>query len=284
MDAENSQIRRVVVTDLDGTLLESSTYSAEFAMPAINYLKQHEISLVFCSSKTSMEQLYYQGLLNINHPFIVENGSAIFIPKDYFPFEFPYDRQTDTHDIIELGVHYSKLDQHVRLAREQTGAIFTRFEDLSPEEICQITDLPNLEAAERATRREYSTTLVSGDFDSENFQDFIQYLRSRGLHATRGTRFLTISGAASDKGKAVLQLLELFEQAFGKIVSYGLGDGRNDLPMLAAVDYAFLVQRLDGTWLEGVDDKINKVTGVGPVGWSTTVLNLILTGNSEPYG
>lgn len=275
MYAKNSQIRRVVFTDLDGTLLESSTYSAEFAMPAINYLKQNEIPLVFCSSKTSVEQLYYQGLLNINHPFIVENGSAIFIPKDYFPFEFLYDRQTDTHDIIELGVHYSKLDQHVRTAREQTGAVFTRFEDLSPEEICEITDLPDLEAAKRATQREYSTTLVSGDFDSKEFQDFIQYLNSCGLHATRGTRFLTISGAASDKGKAVLQLLELFERDFGKIVSYGLGDGNNDLPMLAAVDHAYLVQKANGRWIEGVAEKIEKVNGVGPVGWNETIFRIL---------
>ena len=269
------EAKAIILTDLDGTLLDQSSYSYEPALPAIKCLNQNEIPLVFCSSKTSVEQLYYQGLLNINHPFIVENGSAIFIPNDYFPFAFPYDRQTNTHDIIELGVHYSKLDQHVRTAREQTGAIFTRFEDLSPEEICEITDLPNLEAAKRATRREYSTTLVSGDFDSKEFQDFIQYLHSQGLHATRGTRFLTISGAASDKGKAVLQLLELFERAFGKIVSYGLGDGHNDLPMLAAVDHAYLVQKPNGRWIEGVARKIEKVNGVGPVGWNETILRIL---------
>ncbi|MCK5421566.1 MAG: HAD-IIB family hydrolase, partial [Deltaproteobacteria bacterium] len=69
----------MVFTDLDGTLLEHETYSSEAAIPAINALKEKNIPLIFCTSKTraEIEEIQFQ-LKNI-HPFISENGGAIFI-------------------------------------------------------------------------------------------------------------------------------------------------------------------------------------------------------------
>ena len=78
--------RLLVFTDLDGTLLDHESYSFEPALPALAVLKEKNIPLVLCTSKTRAEiELFRIQLKNI-HPFISENGGAIFVPKgNYFP-------------------------------------------------------------------------------------------------------------------------------------------------------------------------------------------------------
>ncbi len=77
----------IIFTDLDGTLLDYSTYSFDAALPALKVLKEKNIPLVICSSKTKTEIEYYRKKLDNYRPFISENGGGIFIPKNYFKFK-----------------------------------------------------------------------------------------------------------------------------------------------------------------------------------------------------
>ena len=45
----------IVFTDLDGTLLHPRTYSFEAAMPALKLIKEKDVPLILCSSKTRAE-------------------------------------------------------------------------------------------------------------------------------------------------------------------------------------------------------------------------------------
>lgn len=96
----------IVFTDLDGTLLDRETYSFEQALPALEVIQQKGIPLILSSSKTRAEIEIYRRELGYDHPFISENGGAIFIPKNYFSFQFPYDRELDGYDVLELGTFY----------------------------------------------------------------------------------------------------------------------------------------------------------------------------------
>ena len=73
----------IIFTDLDGTLLDDK-YSFNESLPALKIVKNKRIPLIFCTSKTEPEIKIYLKKMNINMPFIVENGGAVFIPKNYF--------------------------------------------------------------------------------------------------------------------------------------------------------------------------------------------------------
>jgi predicted mannosyl-3-phosphoglycerate phosphatase (HAD superfamily) len=45
----------VIFTDLDGALLDRETYSFEPALPALRFIKEKKIPLIFVSSKTRAE-------------------------------------------------------------------------------------------------------------------------------------------------------------------------------------------------------------------------------------
>jgi len=95
----------IIFTDLDGILLDYSTYSFEQAKPALQLVAQSDIPLVICSSKTRKEIEYYRKKLDNNHPFISENGGGIFIPKGYFPsiFHIPDTKSLPGEIIMSYG-------------------------------------------------------------------------------------------------------------------------------------------------------------------------------------
>ena len=73
--------KTIIFTDLDGTLLDHTTYSFEAAVPMLDFIKRNKIPLIIVTSKTKDEVLRIQKLLALKEPFIVENGAGIFIPS-----------------------------------------------------------------------------------------------------------------------------------------------------------------------------------------------------------
>ncbi|MCK6469820.1 MAG: HAD hydrolase family protein [Candidatus Brocadia sinica] len=74
----------IIFTDLDGTLLDHSTYSFEEAREATSLVKKKNIPIVICMSKTQAGIEVYRERMGNEDPFISENGGAIIIPKGYF--------------------------------------------------------------------------------------------------------------------------------------------------------------------------------------------------------
>src|SRR4051812_27448996 len=74
----------VVFTDLHGTLLDAATNDWSPARPALNALQLQNVPVVLVSSKARAEMEMRRGQMAISHPFIAENGAALFIPYGYF--------------------------------------------------------------------------------------------------------------------------------------------------------------------------------------------------------
>lgn len=265
---------RVIFTDLDGTLLELETGSYQPALPAINLLRILQIPLIFCSSKTQAEQESYRQELGLTTPFIVENGSAIFIPPNYFNFIYPYRKSLPGYHVIELGTPVAEIRRVIAEVRAALGLSCYGYADLSLPEISRLTGLDET-AARRASRREYSETILKADFSPETFKQFQQALAQNGLDCVAGSIFYTITGQGSDKGQATLLLIELFRRKYGSVVTIGLGDSPNDAPFLKVVDQPFLVQKPGGHWAELNLPGLERVAGVGPVGWQNVIFDYL---------
>ena len=78
-------MNKVVFTDIDGTLIDINTaHYGKKTKGLISSLKEKNIPLILASAKTWLEQNKIREDLGLFDPFIVENGGAIVIPKDYF--------------------------------------------------------------------------------------------------------------------------------------------------------------------------------------------------------
>jgi mannosyl-3-phosphoglycerate phosphatase len=264
-------VRQIVFTDLDGTLLDSETYSYKGSLGEVNRLKENGVPIIFCSAKTRAEQEVYRSELALFQPFVVENGGAVFIPRAYFPFRFDHHRAMDDLLAIELAIPRSRVRELLTEIGAQSDFRFKGFGDMSAVEVAEITGL-SLESTKLAQQREYDEP-VEFDSSGKDIGEFLAKLGKAGLNWSRGGRLYHVMGGGG-KGKAVEILSRLYRKMWGKIRTVGLGNGLNDLPLLQQVDVPILVQRRDGTWEDMDLPRLRKVQGVGPEGWSRAIVEL----------
>ena len=262
----------VIFTDLDGTLLNSITYSYEKALPSIEYLQQKKIPIIFCSSKTRREQEVYRQKLGIHDPFIVENGGAIFISEGYFSFSFDYHKAREGYRIIELGIPYHEVRRKLAQIKTETGVEFSGFGDMTAEEIATDASL-DIEDARRAKKREYDET-VKLKGTPEEIRLVLKTIKKASLNYAHGGRYYGVTGN-TDKGKAAAILMGLFRKKLGRIETIGIGDSNNDLPLLSMVDIPILVQKPGQRWEETDLPNLKRIKGVGPEGWNQAIKKLI---------
>ena len=266
----------LIFTDLDGTLLDQETYSFKQALPALEVIQRKGIPLILSSSKTRAEMEVYRRELRNNHPFISENGGAIFIPKEYFSFQFPYDRELDGYAVLELGTFYLQIIEVLKSIRQETGVQITGFSDLTEEELTSLCGL-SLEEAKFAKKREYDEPfMIKGGL--KEIEIVKEEIKKRGMGYTWGGRFHHIFGK-NDKGKAVEILKELYENQFFSIYTIGIGDSLNDLPMLSAVDHPIFFKGEGSICLEPhLEPPLKNITwveGKGPLAWNEVILRII---------
>lgn len=264
----------VIFTDLDGTLLDRNTYSFESAQPALRLIRQRDIPLVLSSSKTRAEIEIYRKKLENDHPFISENGGAVFVPKGYFSFSFPYDRELGEYFVLELGTFYPIILEILDSIKKETGIPTKGFSDLTEEELSSISGLSPKEA-EFAKKREYDEPFIieGGEREIETVRRKIE---GKGMNYVWGGKFHHILGK-NDKGKATETLKELYENEFFSISTIGIGDSLNDLPMLLAVDHPiFLKEKKDRSLTIPLKiQHLTTVEGTGPQAWNEIILKVI---------
>lgn len=264
----------IIFSDLDGTLLDHNSYSYEPAKPALQLIASSEIPLILTSSKTLSEIVEIQRQLEINQPFIVENGGAVCVPPEYF--ERPTKRKVIRNFEIDfLGPCYQDILEDLSELKQHSGFRFKGFDEMSIEEIMSLTELPRPKAAS-AKDRLCSEPLVWKD-TPQNLEEFTGLLRKRGLKLLKGGRFYHLMGD-TDKGKAVSYLTDLYKTKYPhhRFQTVGIGDSPNDVEMLNRVNIPVLVQRPDGTYIDiPAIKKVVYADGPGPVGWNKAVMEIL---------
>jgi len=273
----------VIFTDLDGTLLDRNTYSFEPAQPALDLIRQKDIPLVLSSSKTRAEIEFYRKELENGHPFISENGGAVFVPKDYFSFRFPYDRETDWFFVLELGIFYPRIIETLDSIKKETGISMKGFSDLTEKEISSICALDS-KKAELAKKREYDEPFLIEGGEKE-IEIVRRKIEEKGMTYAWGGRFHHLLGKY-DKGRAVEILKELYVKQFSSIFTVGIGDSLNDLPMLSVVDRPIFLKGEESVSPEALSPIQNCtiIHGTGPQAWNEVILNILLSGSFGPAG
>lgn len=250
----------VVVTDLDGTLLDHDTYDPGPATAKVAALTAADVPVICCSAKTRAEQQVHRAELGLTGRFVIENGAAV---------------HDDDGPVHVLGLAYDDVRDRLARAATALGVTLRGFGDMAVEEVVQRTSLAP-EAAARARMRDHTEpfVVIEGEADERTLR---AALGDVDLGLQRGARFWTASGH-HDKGVAVTVLRELLTVEYGaRPLIYGLGDTYNDAAMLAAVDIAMLVQRPDGSWADLDVENLTRVDGVGPTGWASAADSILAT-------
>jgi mannosyl-3-phosphoglycerate phosphatase len=131
--------------------------------------------------------------------------------------------------------------------KKETGIPIKGFSDLTEREIVSLCGL-SIKEARFSKKREYDEPFLIEGREKE-VEIVKTKIKERGMNYAWGGRFHHILGK-NDKGKAVGILKKLFEKEFISIYTLGIGDSRNDMPMLFAVDHPIFLKEKEALLLE----------------------------------
>lgn len=261
---EEDNILPLIFTDLDGTLLNHSDYSFAAAQSALDLIKQSGIPLIINSSKTASEIFPIQQSLDIRHPFICENGAAVYMPTDaaegWRCEAFSWPREHCLATLQQL--------------RDDFGFRFTGFNDCSVTEIMHLTGLPR-DNASQAMQRGFTEPILWQD-SAARWLQFQQQLQARNLSYLQGGRFVCImADTAISKGQAMAWLTRRYRNQ-AKVITIALGDSPNDQAMLNAADIAVVIQSEQANAVQlDRPQRILRTSQPGAQGWQWAIDKLL---------
>ncbi|WP_439135331.1 HAD-IIB family hydrolase [Pseudomaricurvus sp.] len=272
----NKPVQLIIVSDLDGSLLDHHDYNFEPARPLLKQLAQADIPVVLCTSKTRAEVQTLRKTLHNHSPFIVENGAAVYLPKVQFPFQPEGSEDASGYwrkAFCEKREHWLSLLEEAKIHFVDK---FDHFSAMSEARVAELTGLP-LEQAAQAKAREFGEPLQWLGSE-EDLAAFTNWFQERGACILSGGRFVHVAGDA-DKGRAMTWLVNEYREQRERILqsqhrqvksqhhhprflqriqdqydslfqqhkacqvkSLALGDSQNDVAMLEASDLAVVIR------------------------------------------
>ncbi len=267
----------IIFTDLDGTLLDHYDYSFTQAEETLQKLRDDHIPVIPNTSKTYSELLELRKALDLDGPFIVENGAAIYIPVGYFPHQ-PLDtiKRGDfwVKSLVNSRNHWLSLLSNVP---EVFTPLFTSMSAMTVDEIADATGL-ECDGARLASQRQYGEPLLWHG-NAEQKQAFIKHLTDQGATILEGGRFIHVCGDCN-KGMAMDWLMSQFAlfNPQQSPCSIALGDGNNDIAMLEAAQRAAIIRSpVHEPPVLTQNKQVILSNKTGPAGWAEVIPQLLNT-------
>lgn len=262
-------MKTLIFTDLDGTLLDHKTYSYEKATQALQLCKNKNIPLIFTTSKTKAEVEKLHQKMALFEPMIVENGAAIFIPKNYQGCKTHFlENFNKDFTVSILGKKYEQILQFYNAYKDELKMV--GFSDMNIQEIIHYTGLAK-EDAILAKRRDFTEPFILQDISQ--YERLVSLASEHNIKITKGGRFYHLIGIDQDKGIAVQKAVKIFEKLYNTNVrSIGLGDGQNDIAMLQVVDIPINIQNHQGKYLQCDIKNLQKSSYKSSEGFNEMVL------------
>ncbi|EDX87599.1 hypothetical protein S7335_5309 [Synechococcus sp. PCC 7335] len=230
--------KRVVLTDLDEALGEGWLEIPE-SIPKVKsvlaQLRATGSSVVLFSVGDRLQLELIRRTLEINDPFIVESGSAIFTPVDQNPFEMPLGDRDGAYFVMQLGCPYVQARAGLRVIANMISYPLKGFGDFTIPQLQRLVGLSE-EAAHQAKAREFSELFMTPKAIEPTVLK--QAAEAVGFNviwrAAEESRFSELLGAGADLTAAVQALLSAYASSGEPLAVLGLSRRQSTLAGLHA--------------------------------------------------
>lgn len=218
---------RVVLTDLDGTLLEPDGAVIPEAIGALQALAAAGVPVCPVTSKTAAELASIMAHLGLTTPAGFENGAGVRHPDGRI-------------ELLASAVPLLDLEGILADLRRRTGAPVRSLMELGDGELAALTGLDTAALPAARARSATLPLVVDASWDGALLAALPTQPR---LRLIRGNRFLHLQGDHC-KANVATRLIELAARGEGEVVA--CGDAPNDAELLTLADLAVVIPGLEG--------------------------------------
>ena len=265
---------RVIFTDPDGSLLEHDAHPCRAACVALDTLAERGVPLVLCSSRTRAQLELVQQDFHLRHPFISENGGAVYMPRGYFSSSSdPVERSG--YDVIQFARPHEQVVEALRRTATTLGIEVRDFNGMSVQEVADEWEL-SLADARLAQLREYDEPFLIRASDPALHDRLLNGLRRAGLRCVdRGSFHQASSGA--DVRRSVRTLTTLYRQRSRDVLTVGVSAGLTDPSLLCEVDIPIIVPNadVDIARVRRLVPSTRVTSTAGSLGWAEGILSAL---------
>ncbi|MDC0558893.1 Cof-type HAD-IIB family hydrolase [Candidatus Izimaplasma bacterium] len=226
---------KVVVCDMDGTLLNSEHTISETNLEAIQRLEDKGIPFVVATGRAYQLMKPYFDMLDLKNPFVLSNGGEVSLPYSETPLQSAYLNKEDAiqimdyckkHNMVYLvytrDAIYSTYNSRVEFFKEQN-------KKLKPHQQAIFEEM--IDHKELTTKHRVNKVLIV-EIDRAIHQQAVEDIKNMGEFeiAESQTSFIDVNPFAVSKGNALPFIASYFNIDIKNIMA--LGDQDNDVSML----------------------------------------------------
>jgi len=246
-------VRRIIFTDLDGTLLDVNTYRpSQTAIGSLKALEEAGILVVPASSKTGAEVRPLMAELGLSGPAVVEGGAVLVFD-----------------DGAQRLMGVPRADLVAKLDRLKTASWPLRgMAEMSVGEVVDLTGLSTGGARRAMTREASEPFILTKRMPAEKLDELSHAVGQLGASLVRGGRFWHLLGAGIGKGVGMEAIVDSVSSG-DRPATAAIGDAWNDLSMLETADLAYLLG--DAVAIADTPAGVVRIAASGPEGFSQAV-------------
>ncbi|MDC0462356.1 HAD hydrolase family protein [Alphaproteobacteria bacterium] len=260
----------IIMTDLDGTLLDFNTFGFDPIRPVIEELLESGIVIIPNSSKTNIEIDNFCNLLGVKLPYICENGASLcnanLIGESWDILNnHTIIKGRGCTDLMETWLY--SIDNNLR----QQCYFLT---EMGTEQQSDILGLTGKEL-DCALTRQFTCPFIFNGTDDDYYYLQIQAKTAR-LNVQKGGRICQLSGE-HNKASFNQLLRDYFSNQQQKTIILAFGDSYNDVSMLEAADIACIIPQpaQPALILPTPPKKVFTATTAAPDGWLEALPNAL---------
>ncbi|HXY25064.1 MAG TPA: hypothetical protein VEI73_10470 [Candidatus Acidoferrum sp.] len=183
-------------------------------------LDQAGVPAVWLTSRSRLQFDEPRRRLGHRHPFIAEDGCAVYLPEDYFHLrpDAPGGRSSKRTTLrlgrftcIPIAEPLPTAADALEALSEETGVAIVTLRSLSPRELSQNTGLPQREA-ELARQRDFDEIFFFAGASDREIQRFLAEGRIRKLDL-RPHQVLWSAAAGASTQRSIRELSKLYDRA-----------------------------------------------------------------------
>lgn len=242
----------IINADVFGENLEDLEKIALALIP----IKEAEIPILLYSEKTYDEMIWLCSELAIHHPFIVENGGALYVPNNYFKLDLKDFTVVDEHHQMTFGTTRSTIENITFKLGKVTGVNLEN-DIQSPLDLADYWDIELFEA-ERIMKRNFSQMIAKTEEVSELTDMFKHLIAQQGLQIIENKEAYYIGNFS------VITPIEYWvnylKSQYDDLRVFALSNIADDKAILELSDEAFLLKN-EGEWQPVLLDNLNLING-----------------------